>query len=305
MQIYEYGKVQLPHGACTLAIGFFDGVHLAHRSLITRAVERARELSVPSGVFTFSPNGAIKGGVGKIYSLEQRLSLIESLGVDFCIVADFEDIRNMSAEEFCEGVLIGSGCLAAVVGYNFRFGRGATADAEALAEIMKKSGGEAIIIPEKKLFGKSISSSNIRAYLEAGAMKEAAAMLGEEYFITGEVIHGRGVGGRRLGSPTANLSHPEGLLLPRLGVYAARAEIEGVTYPAAANLGTCPTFGGMAPHTEAYIIGYQGDLYGKKIKLSFISFLRDEKRFLSENELKMQIEIDKNAIIKEFNGKND
>jgi riboflavin kinase/FMN adenylyltransferase len=238
--------------------------------------------------------------------MDRRLGIIASLGVDFCVSAKFEDIRDMSAEEFCRVVLSDSiGCLACVVGYNFRFGRGASADAEELKKITESLGFNAVICPKMELFGIPVSSSAIREYLRAGDMKSANAMLGEHYSIAGEVVHGRGVGGKRLCTPTANLPHDEDTLLPRLGVYAAAAEVDKRLYPAAANLGVCPTYGGLCAHTEAYIIGFDGNLYGKKIKLSFLSFLRDEVRFENEEMLKMQIELDKNATIKEFNYRND
>ena len=301
MQIYEYGKDILPMGGCALAIGVFDGVHLAHRALIYKAAEEAATLSLPVGVFTFSPKSGIKPESACIYTLEQRLSIIESLGVDFCVVANFEDIRGLDAVDFCHDVLYKSlNCKICVVGYNFRFGRGATADADALKDIMSGYAAKTVICPQVKILGESVSSTAIRHYLISGDTARAGAMLGDDYYIEGYVRHGRGVGGSRLGAPTANLSHPEGTIIPHLGVYAARVEIDGKSYPAAVNLGVCPTFEERAPHSEAYIIGYSGDLYGKKIKLSFVSFLRDERCFDSEEELRLQIEVDKNTVIKEF-----
>lgn len=306
MHIYEYGKDEIPKADCVLALGFFDGVHIAHRALIARAELEAKRRGCALGVFTFSPGDGAKSASNRIYSMERRLGIIASLGVDFCVSAKFEDIRDMSAEEFCTVVLSDTiGCRACVVGYNFRFGRGASAGTRELEEIAAKLGIDAVICPKAELFGIPVSSSAIREYLKAGDMKSARAMLGEYYATSGVVVHGRGIGGKRLSTPTANLSHDESTLLPRLGVYAAAAEIDGKLYPAAANLGVCPTYGGLRAHTEAYIIGFDGDLYGKKIKLSFLSFLRDEVRFENEEMLKMQIELDKNATIKEFNYRND
>lgn len=304
MRIYEYGKYTANEGKCVLAIGFFDGVHAAHRSLISRAVNVGKQLSLPVGAFTFSPKSSIKSSSERIYTLEQRLSIIESLGVDFALISNFDDVRSLSAEEFCSNILFGELCCrVCVIGYNFRFGNGAIGNAQTLSDIAAANGCTAIIYPEEKLFGKTVSSSVIRRYLETGDIKRANEMLGEDYFMFGTVVHGKGIGGKHLSAPTANLPYPEGVLMPRLGVYSARVTLDGVQYPAAVNLGVCPTYSGATPHVEANIIGYSGNLYGKKIKLSFASFLRDEKCFESEKELKMQIELDKNTIIKEFNSK--
>lgn len=305
MKIYEYGKSEMPALPCTLAIGIFDGVHIAHRELIGRAVEYAKSNGIRSGVFTFSSKNRIKSGKD-IYTLGQRLEIIEKLGVDFCIVADFSDIRNISPEDFCRDILVKKfACRAAVVGYNFRFGKEATGNSDTLLELMRGLNATAIICPEKKLFGTSISSTAIRAYLESGEIKTANAMLGEEYYISGAVVHGRGIGGKRLGSPTANIQIQAERLSPRFGVYAARALVKEKEFAAAVNVGTCPTYIGLQPHAEAYIIGCSDNLYGEEIKLSLVSFLREEQRFFSENELKKQIEVDINAVLKELKANNE
>ena len=306
MRIYEYGKDPLPNSGCALAIGVFDGVHIAHRTLIMRAKEEAASDMLPVGVFTFSPKSGIKAGSACIYTLEKRLSVIESLGVDFCVVASFEDIRGMSAENFCRDILFNA--LAAricVVGYNFHFGKGASADADFLKATMTGYGAKTLICPEECLDGESISSTAIRRYLEAGNIARATAMLGDRYSIEGCVQHGRGIGGKRLSAPTANLPLPENTLVPRLGVYATTAEIDGAIYSAATDLGVCPTYGEMLPHAEAYIIGYSGNLYGKKIKLSFLAFLREERHFDNEESLKKQIKIDIDRTIEEFKRQNE
>ena len=306
MRIYEYEKYVGDEGKCVLAIGFFDGVHVAHRALISRAVNIGRQLSLPIGVFTFSPKSNIKKSSTRIYTLDQRLSIIESLGVDFAVISNFDDIRNISAEEFCHTVLPKILCCnICVVGYNFRFGKGAVANAQTLSEMALKHGYTAMICKEERLGGETVSSSAIRRYLSEGNMSFANEMLGEPYFLLQTVVHGKGIGSKRLGVPTANLSYPDDVLIPRFGVYAAFAEFDGKKHPAAVNLGVCPTYKKDDVHVEANILGYSGDVYGKKIKLTFISFLRDEMRFKSEEELKMQIELDKNAIIKELNLKND
>ena len=303
MKIYEYGKDEIPVLPSAVAIGFFDGVHMAHRELIKRTVERAKALSLCCGVFTFTSGGNIKSGVGRIYPTEQRLSIIAELGVDFCVLADFSDIRNMSAEQFCKSTLIEKlGCRVCAVGYNFRFGKGAMASADTLKEIMTPLGVETIVFEEMKNGTEKISSSVIRELLESGDMESASLLLGEPYFAKGYVTHGRGIGGARLGVPTVNIAFADNALIPRLGVYVVSAVVDGVPHPAIANVGICPTYGERRIHIEAHLFDFSGDLYGKYIRINFLSFLRDEKRFESEDELKMQIKADISAALDKNRG---
>lgn len=303
MRIYEYGKDEIPRTPCALAIGLFDGVHTAHRELIKRALARAKELSLPLGVFTFSSDSDIKSGTRRIYTTEQRLSILAELGVSFCVLSDFSSIRNMSAREFAEGVLYRElGCRLCAVGYNFKFGCGAVADTAVLSEVMTSLGGELLVCEEQKYRGEEISSSIIRNMLSAGDVEGAGKLLGEEYFARGYVTHGRGIGSSRLGIPTINISFADNALIPRLGVYTASAVVDGVAHPAIVNIGVCPTLGERKIHIEAHLFNFTGDLYGKYVRVNFLSFLRDEKHFSDENELKMQIKADISAAIDKNRG---
>lgn len=303
MRIYEYGRDSFPAADCVLAIGFFDGVHIAHRELIKRAAKRARELSLPLGIFTFGSEDSIKSGVKRIYSTEQRMLIFSELGVDFCVISPFSDIKDMSAEEFCRRVLWDTlRCRVCAVGYNFRFGRDASGDSELMRSVMTALGGEAIICEEQRVGDATASSSAVRKMLEIGDVKGAGAMLGAPYFAEGFVTHGRGIGNRKLGVPTINVATPENALIPRLGVYSASVEVDKRLYPAVLNLGVCPTYGERRVHVEAHLLDFSGDLYGKFVKVNFLSFLRDEKRFSDEKELKMQIQADILAAIKENRG---
>lgn len=303
MKIYEYGKDILPNTPSVLAIGFFDGVHIAHRELIGKAAEEARRLSLPMGILTFGSEGDIKNGVLRIYSTEQRLSLFRELGVDFCVLCSFSDVRDMPAEEFCKSILIDSlSCRLCAVGFNFKFGKGALSDAEELSDIMSKFGSDTLIFAERKEGGVTVSSSAIRKMLDAGDMKSAAEMLGHPYFAEGFVTHGRGIGSSKLGVPTINVAFGENSLIPRLGVYTASVELDGALYPAVLNIGVCPTYDIRRVHIEAHLIDFSADLYGRFVKINFLSFLRDEKRFSDEKELKRQIKADILATIKENRG---
>ncbi len=303
MRIYEYGIDEIPKKPCVLAIGLFDGVHKAHRELIKRAALCAKEKNLPLGIFTFSSESAIKSGTKRIYTTEQRLGILSELGVDFCVISDFSKVCNMSAEQFCRDTLYRDlGCRIACVGYNFRFGSGASADASDLSDIMASLGAEARICERLTQNGSEISSSVIRELLEAGKIEAANELLGEPYFAKGYVTHGRGIGRERLGVPTINVAFGSDALIPRLGVYTASAIFGSTPHPAIANIGICPTLGERRVHIEAHLLDFKGDLYGQFVRINFLSFLRDEKQFSSEEELKMQIKADVSAAIEKNRG---
>ena len=300
MTVYEYKLGEkLPTSDCAVAIGFFDGVHLAHRELISEAVAEAGRLGIKSGVVTFAASSGIKSGTPRIYSSEDRLALLESLGVDIAVVCDFAEIACMSGEEFVRDTLVRDiGAKSVVAGYNFRFGKGASSDADALCEYMAGSGGRAIIKEAYLFRGAPLSSTVIRNYLTDGDVESANAALGVPYFITGGVCHGRGVG-KKLGFPTVNLPHPPGRVKLKHGVYRCAALIDGEIYNAVTNVGICPTFDLDDSHIEAHLIDFSGDLYDRDVKIYFLGYLREERRFDSPEALAKQIETDTRITIEE------
>jgi riboflavin kinase/FMN adenylyltransferase len=283
---------EYPQGA-VYALGFFDGVHIAHRALISEAKKQADALSLPLGIFTFASEGVgIKPSVGRIYSTEEKLSVIESLGADFAIICDFSEVRNMSAEEFV-GLLSDKLLLKfGVCGFNFRFGKGAAADADFLKCALDKKGKGCLIIDEISHGGSSVSATLIRRLIESRQPMAAAELLGLPFFIVGEVVHGRGEG-KGFGFPTVNTSFAEGALIPAVGVYLTAVERKGKIYTAITNVGSCPTFGERECHAETYIIDFDGDLYGESVRIYFIEYLRDEIVFGGAAELTAQLELDK------------
>ena len=300
MTVYEYKRGRrLPIGSCAVAIGFFDGVHLAHRELILSAKEEAKRLGAPAGVVTFSSESAIKPSTPRLYSTEERLSIIESLGVDFTVVCDFSEISGLSGEQFVRDVLVGDiGAVSAAAGYNFRFGKGASSGAAELSEYMRASGGRAIIAHPYLYDGAPLSASFIRELLAEGRVAQAADALGTPYFVSGEVSHGRGVG-RGLGFPTVNLDYTEGRVKLKHGVYRCAALVSGEIYNAVTNVGICPTFEERDSHLEAHLIDFDKNVYGEKIRLFFLGYLRCERKFDSAEELKAQIKLDKERAKKE------
>ena len=295
MKIYEYKPGEkLPTGECAVSIGLFDGFHIAHRELLLKTKEIAKERNLLFGIFTFISDKAIKSGAKKIYSTKEKLEIAESLGADFVCVANFSDISEISAEDFVKKTLISDlSAKVAVAGFNFRFGKGALGNAESLVTLMKAFGGEAYVFDEYTSGGVTVSSTLIRSLLAEGKMAEAGSLLGEPYFLTGVVTHGDGRG-KALGLPTVNTDIPEEKLSPKAGVYRSVVIIDGKAYSGVTNVGSCPTFGERTPHAETYILNFEGELYGEKIRIYLLEYLRDEKRFDSAEALILQIKLDIN-----------
>lgn len=294
---YEYGK-SAARGGAVVALGLFDGVHLAHRDLISRAVSLARERGLCSAVFTFeSESERLKGGNGRLYSTKQRLDLIKTLGVDVAIVADFDSISDLSPEDFVRNALVRDcGAKLAVAGFNFRFGRGASAGASELVELMKKNGADAELCREITFRESTLSTSLIKSFLRDRRPDLAAEALGVPFYLEGEVLHGLGLG-KKLGAPTVNLPLRADFFSPPSGVYRSAVLLRGRLYPAVTNVGSCPTVGERTEHAETHIIGFDEPIYGEKIKVFLLDYLREERRFESQKELIMQINVDKNAAL--------
>ena len=298
MKIYKYTHGETIPEKTVIALGFFDGVHEGHRRLLAAAKRAAEEKELTFAVFTFRTVCGVKGKT-VIYSDEEKLTLFRELGVEAVILADFADISGISADSFIKDCLFHDmGCRVAVCGYDFRFGKGRVGDAKLLSDTLLSLGAECIIEDEHKLYGEKISTTKIKELLAAGDVGEARLFLGYPYFMLASVEHGRGVG-QKLGFPTVNTTlSPERAPLRR-GVYRTAVSISGKLYTGVTNVGTCPTFEERAVHAETYIVGYSGDLYGEKIRIFFLGFLRDEKKFSTPEELIMQINVDKNKAIKE------
>lgn len=279
----------------SVALGNFDGVHIGHAELIRRTLEYAKKNGIKSAVWTFAdaesalPN---KPGTLSLTTTDEKLSLITKLGVDYAILADFESVRNLSPEEFVSDILIKK-CRAeaAVCGFNFRFGKGGAGDAMTLQKLMAER--ECIVVDPVHARGGLVSSSAIRQIIESGDMEATAEMLGRPFSVTLPVTVGKRLG-RRIGIPTINQNFPDGHIIPATGIYACTVKTPDGTYLGAANVGFRPTVesGVNRANCETHIIGYDGCLYGKNLKVSFYKRLRGEEKFPSLDELKAQIQAD-------------
>ena len=276
-----------------VALGVFDGVHLAHRAILGTAVARARAGGFAALACTFDRHPAEilqpDRAPAPITTLDERLGLIAETGVSATVVLAFtRELASVEPEAFVKDMLVSRlRAREIVVGFNHRFGRGARGDARLLTDLAEQLGFQAHVVPPLEVDGVPVSSTEIRAMLQRGDVVRAARFLGRPYAIAGTVTAGAGRG-RSLGFPTANIAADRGLLVP-LGVYLGRVGAEGRPWPAVVNIGVRPTFGETTVAIEAHLLNFSGDLYGRPVRLEFLDRLRDEMRFGSVDELKAQI----------------
>jgi riboflavin kinase / FMN adenylyltransferase len=281
------------------ALGTFDGVHLAHRAILAKALARGRVLALPAITCTFDPHPMEvlqpDRAPRPISTLAERLALIAGTGVDGALVLRFtRELAAIEAEAFVENILVARlKVREIVVGYNHTFGRGARGDVSLLDALGRRLGFRVHVMPPFEADGVPVSSTTIRTALQAGNVEAAARLLGRSYAVVGKVVRGTGRG-RALGFPTANLALDRPLLAGS-GVYACEAELDGVSGHAVVNIGVRPTFGEDRLAVEAHLLDQSGDLYGRHIRLGFLRRLRDEQRFPSVDALRRQIAADVEA----------
>jgi riboflavin kinase / FMN adenylyltransferase len=279
--------------AAAIALGVFDGVHLAHRAILECAVSRARAAGFVALVCTFDPHPLQvlqpERAPVPITTLDERLGLLAETGLDTTVVVAFTpEFAAMEPEAFVKEVLVDRlRAREVVVGFNHTFGRGARGDTRLLERVGAAVGVRTHVIPPLLVDGRPVSSSAIRAALAEGAVERATRYLGRPYALAGEVVPGAGRG-RSLGFPTANLRPDRPPLLPA-GVYACQAVVEGTPHPAVVNIGVRPTFGEGALAVEAHLLDFEGLLYGSRVRLAFVARLREERRFPGPAALREQI----------------
>jgi riboflavin kinase/FMN adenylyltransferase len=283
-----------------VAIGNFDGVHRGHSVVIRAAEALATRLNKPCAVLTFEPHPAdFFAGKPVIFRLtpeREKAVLLARLGLETMFVLSFDkELAGLTAEEFVGQVLVDRLKIsAAVVGYDFHFGKGR----EGSPAFLKEAGarhGFAVKIVEKVLADaggspEAIHSADTRRALEEGDVAGARALLGHDYFVTGEVVHGQKLG-RELGFPTANLILDPACRL-RYGIYAVRMMVDGVMQKGVASWGRRPTVDNGPPWLEIHLLDFKGDLYGKEVEVRFVSWLRPEEKFDGLEALVAQIEKD-------------
>ncbi len=278
------------------ALGFFDGVHLGHQALLEACRCLAAEHGCQAGVVTFGshPDTLVLGNTPHLINspADREWLLREKYHMDTVVTLPFdEQMRTMPWQAFLQVLRNRLGAAGFVCGEDFRFGYRGTGTARLLAAYCREENLPWAVIPDQTLEGIRVSSSYIRQQLETGDMATAVKFLGHPHILRGSVIHGRALG-RKIGVPTANLAVPEGLAVPRYGVYACSCLVEGKRYPAVTNLGTRPTVEGHHTRVEAWILDYCGDLYGRELTVEFHYFIRPEQKFGSLTALQAQIQRD-------------
>ena len=277
------------------ALGFFDGVHLGHQALLRACVDLAKSLDAETAAITFEqhPQALFSNQIPPLLgTLSDRFRLLLHYGMDHIYPFPVtQEVMSTKWQDFL-GQLLEYGAAGFVCGADFRFGHKGEGNAEKLQAFCDAQGLPCVIVPDQTLDGLRISSTHIRELLEAGRVEEATRFLGHPHILTGEVVPGRQLG-RTIGIPTANLHLPEGVLVPKFGVYACKATAKGGQYLAVTNIGTRPTVSGSHITVEPWLLDFDGDLYGKPLTLEFHAFLRPERKFDSLEALRAEIQ--KNA----------
>lgn len=301
----EIIHIQHPHQlyklrpASSVAFGNFDGLHLGHQQVIQQAVKIAKEEQLQAGVMTFYPHP--KEVLGKVQNatyltpLPDKLKQIEELGVDFAMIIKFTPaFASLTPQEFIERYIVGLHIKQVITGFDFCFGhrgQGTTTHLQQWSADHQDFHVHVLSSIDKE--NQKVSSSRIRQLVNKGEMEEILPLLHHYYQIKGRVIHGD-KRGRTIGFPTANVSLKESYVLPKQGVYAVLIKWKEQIYPGVLNLGLKPTFHSNlpSPTLEVHLFDFDQDLYDEEITIQFVSFIREEQRFDSIDQLKYQIEQD-------------
>ena len=292
-----------------VALGNFDGFHIGHMKLIDTIKEYAQNKknkksniseNISSCVWTFTEHSLniLKHDyslrhIQNITTREEKIEILKDNNIDYLIFQDFDFVRNLSPEQFIEQIIAGYlNAEFVVCGYDYRFGKNGEGNAELLRDCLARKNIETAIIPPVMCEGEAVSSSAIRTLISTGDMQRVQKFLGRPFSIDFPVVHGRQIG-RTINIPTINQLFPQGHIIPARGVYACTCEVLNKTYKAVTNIGVKPTVNTANQlNAETHLIDFDGDLYGRNIKVNFYLKLRDEIKFNSLDELKEQINKD-------------
>ena len=283
-----------------VALGFFDGIHLGHRAVIGEMIKASNECGLVSSVYTFYKNPASLFGksVEVLTPNEERLHILNEMGVQQVVYDDFEKIMNLEPLEFVEEVLVKRFNASQVFcGFNYHFGKGGTADSQVLKDLCGRYGIDVTVVDPVIFEGEPVSSTRIRKLIKQGDIIKANELLGHRFGFSSVIEEGNHIG-RLMDTPTINQKLPENLAIPKFGVYTSIVTVEGEQYAGVTNIGVKPTVGEYNPLSETWLPLYKGkDLYGKKTDIRLVCFQRPEKKFGSIEELQSAIKNDgKNAL---------
>ena len=276
-----------------LALGYFDCLHIGHKRLVLTAKLMAEKAGALSGVFTFSnnPGNLLKKKNKLINTFEERLVILEKLGVDAVFFTEFtRDFMSISAEQFLQ-LLKEKNVVGVVCGFDYTFGKMSFGNVKMLKDFCEENDIMFSMVDMVGFDGEKASATLVKEFLIDGEMEKVNQCLGHRYFMTGKVCHGHGVGSKQV-YPTANIKIAQDKLYPKLGVYAGEVNVDNSVYKCVINVGNRPTFDDDVDNIEVYIIDYKGDLYGKDITVYFSKYIREIKKFSDAQQLKEQISCD-------------
>lgn len=291
----------------TMALGFFDGVHLGHQKVIQTALEIAQEKGVKSAVMTFDPHPSVvlRGDVKHveyITPLVEKARLIGELNIDYLFVVHFtNDFANLLPQEFVDQYLIGLNVIHVVAGFDYTYGRMGKGTMETLT-FHSREKFDFTVVPKLTIGNEKISSTIIRKHIKEGQVDKLYNYLGRYYTTSGVVIHGD-KRGRTIGFPTANTDTYESFFIPPVGVYTVRILVKGSWYEGVCNIGYKPTFKqeqAPKPSVEVHIFNFNEDIYGQEVVIEWRMHIRSERKFSGIDELVKQIEKDKNSANEYF-----
>ena len=272
------------------ALGLFDGVHVGHQALLAACRRLAEQHGVKAGAVTFTahPDTLVLGHTPALINTPADRKMLLQHHMDSVLALPFDRaMMAMPWQDFLE-VLLEKGAAGFVCGDDFRFGNRGAGNPLLLADFCRERGLPCEVVAAQSIDDIRVSSTHIRTLLEAGKMAEAVRFLGHPHVLSGQVIAGRQLG-RTIGIPTANLALPDGVVCPKLGVYACKAWVQGREYLAVTNIGTRPTVDGHHVTVEPWLLDFAGDLYGETLTLQFYEFLRPEQKFDSLEALQKEI----------------
>jgi riboflavin kinase/FMN adenylyltransferase len=288
----HFGLPSSPIGPAALTIGSFDGVHLGHAEVIRKTVEAAKSENAQPALITFEPHPRCvldpANCPQSITTLQEKLALIESRGIEHAIVLRFDRaLAALSPQEFVDQLAAVVDVRRWVIGFDFAFGK----DRRGNAEWLREHDRAVDVVPPLVVDGKSLHSSDVRRHVTVGDLETANRLLGREYSMSGPVEAGDKVG-RTLGFPTANIAIEPNKLVPALGAYAGRARAAEGDFVAALSVGYRPTFGGTQLRVEAFLLDFEGDLYQQKLELRFVRYLHPDIAFPTVADLVEQLKKD-------------
>jgi riboflavin kinase/FMN adenylyltransferase len=290
-----------------LTIGTFDGVHIGHNKILTKLVEESKKNNLSSLIMTFFPHPRMvlqkSQEIKMIDTIDEKIYLFEKTGVDNLIIQPFdENFSKIRAKEFVEEILVKKLKIKhIIIGYDHRFGK----DREASVDDLKKFGLNYMFTVEEiaaqEIHSIAISSTKIRNAILKGEIKKCNEYLGRNFMLTGEVVHGDGLG-KKINFPTANIEIPETYkIIPKNGVYLVKAIINSERYFGMMNIGVRPTIGGGKKSLEIHFFNFKDNIYNKTISVEIICKIRDEEKFSSTDELKIQLKKDEQFCLKLIN----